>query len=132
RVAGAITVGREGKQLAPLAEMAGLGVRLFTDDGNGVQDARLMRRALEYASSLGVTLAQHCEDERLAGGGHMHEGEWSSRLGIPGAPGAAEDLMVMRDVALVRLTAGLGGRVHFQHLSTAESVAIVRAAKAEG
>ena len=81
RVAGAITVGRQGRQLAPMAEMAGLGVRLFTDDGTGVQDARLMRRALEYASALGVVLAQHCEDASLAGGGHMHEGEWSSRLG---------------------------------------------------
>ena len=84
RVAGAITVGRAGKQLAPMAEMAALGVQLFTDDGNGVQDARLMRRALEYASGLGVALAQHCEDESLSAGGHMNEGEWSSRLGIPG------------------------------------------------
>ncbi|MGH8918624.1 MAG: amidohydrolase family protein, partial [Actinomycetes bacterium] len=75
RVAGAITVGRQGTRLAPLAEMAALGVRLFTDDGSGVQDSRLMRRALEYASALGVTLAQHCEDESLAAGGHMHEGE---------------------------------------------------------
>ncbi|MGH9277825.1 MAG: dihydroorotase [Acidimicrobiales bacterium] len=132
RPAGAITKGRRGEELAPLGEMARLGVRLFTDDGRGVQDSRLMRRALEYASSLGVTLAQHCEDEALSGGGHMHEGEWSSRLGVPGAPGAAEDLMVMRDVALVRLTAGLGTRVHFQHLSTAESVRIVREAKALG
>ncbi len=132
RVAGAITKGRRGEELAPLAEMAGLGVRLFTDDGRGVQDARLMRRALEYASSLGVTLAQHCEDEELSAGGHMHEGEWSSRLGLPGVPAEAEELMVMRDITLVRRTAGLGARVHFQHLSTAGSVALVRAAKAEG
>ena len=74
-VAGAITVGRAGERLAPLAEMAALGVRLFTDDGAGVQDARLMRRALEYASALGVLLAQHCEDDELAEGGHMHEGD---------------------------------------------------------
>ena len=87
RAAGAITVGRKGEQLAPLGEMADLGVRLFTDDGRGVQDNRLMRRALEYASGLGVTLAQHCEDEALAAGGHMNEGEWSSKLGIPGQPG---------------------------------------------
>ena len=74
-VAGAITVGRQGSQLAPMAEMAALGVRLFTDDGTGVQDARLMRRALEYASVLGVTLAQHCEDAALAGGGpHARRG----------------------------------------------------------
>ncbi|MCU4184807.1 dihydroorotase [Acidiferrimicrobium sp. IK] len=128
-VAGSITVGREGTRLAPLAEMAALGVKLFTDDGSGVQDARLMRRALEYASSLGVTLAQHCEDSSLAAGGHMHEGEWSSRLGIPGQPAEAEELMVMRDLALCRLT---GTPVHFLHLSTARSVAMVRGAKASG
>lgn len=129
RVAGAITVGRQGSLLAPMAEMADLGVRLFTDDGAGVQDTRLMRRALEYASSLGVTLAQHCEDASLAAGGHMNEGEWSSRLGIPGIPAEAEELMVLRDIALARLT---GGRVHFLHLSTAGAVAMVGAAKAQG
>ncbi len=129
RVAGAITVGRLGAQLAPLAEMAALGVRLFTDDGNGVQDARLMRRALEYASALGVTLAQHCEDAALSAGGHMHEGEWSSRLGIAGVPAEAEELMVMRDIALCRLT---GAPVHLLHLSTARSVALVADAKAKG
>jgi dihydroorotase len=126
---GAITVGRAGEQLAPMGEMADLGVRFFTDDGSGVADARLMRRALEYASGLGVILAQHCEDPVLSAGGHMHEGEWSSRLGIPGQPAEAEELMVMRDLALARLT---GARVHFQHLSTAGSVAMVRAAKAGG
>ncbi|MGH9178000.1 MAG: dihydroorotase [Acidimicrobiales bacterium] len=129
RVAGAITVGRAGERLSPMAEMAALGVRLFTDDGAGVQDGRLMRRALEYASALGVTLAQHCEDAALAAGGHMHEGEWSSRLGLPGVPAEAEELMVLRDVALCRLT---GGRAHFLHLSTAGSLAIVAAARAQG
>jgi len=129
RPAGAITVGRLGEQLAPLGEMADLGVRLFTDDGSGVQDARLMRRALEYAKALGITLAQHCEDAALAQGGHMHEGEWSSRLGVPGIPAEAEDLMVMRDIALARLT---GGRVHFLHLSTAASIAMVGQAKVQG
>ena len=129
RVAGAITVGRAGERLAPLAEMAALGVRLFTDDGSGVQDARLMRRAMEYASDLDVVLAQHCEDESLAGGGHMHEGEWSSRLGIPGVPAEAETVMVARDLALARLTTA---RLHFLHLSTAGSLSLVAAAKAEG
>jgi len=128
-VAGAITLGRAGERLAPMAEMAALGVRLFTDDGTGVQDARLMRRAMEYATGLGVVLAQHCEDASLAGDGQMNEGEWSSRLGIPGQPVEAEELMVMRDIALARLT---GARVHFQHLSTAGSVAMVRAARAAG
>lgn len=129
RVAGAITVGRAGTTLAPMAEMADLGVRLFTDDGNGVQDSRLMRRAMEYGSALGITLAQHCEDAGLAAGGHMHEGEWSSRLGIPGIPAEAEELMVMRDILLARLT---GSRLHFLHLSTAGSVAMVAGAKAQG
>jgi dihydroorotase len=129
RVAGAITVGRKGAQLAPMAELAALGVRLFTDDGTGVQDARLMRRAMEYSVTLGITLAQHCEDAALAAGGHMHEGAWSSRLGIPGIPAEAEELMVMRDIALCRLT---GAPIHFLHLSTAGSVAMVRAAKAQG
>src|SRR5438552_4413236 len=126
-VAGAITKGRRGEELAPLGEMAALGVRMFTDDGSGVQDARLMRRALEYASALGVTLAQHCEDAELAEGGHMHEGDWSSRLGIPGIPAEAESMMVARDVALAQLT---GAAVHFLHLSTAMAIAMVRAAKA--
>ncbi len=128
-VAGAITVGRAGECLAPMAEMAALGVRIFTDDGTGVQDSGVMRRALEYARGLGVTLGQHCEDDALAAGGHMHEGAWSSRLGVPGVPAAAEELMVARDIMLVRLT---GGRVHFLHLSTAGSLSLVATAKAEG
>ncbi len=128
-VAGAITMGRAGERLAPIGELAALGVRLFTDDGAGVQDVSVMRRALEYARGFDVTLAQHCEDDALARGGHMHEGEWSSRLGVPGIPAEAEELMVARDIALVRLT---GGRVHVLHISTAGSVALVAAAKAEG
>ncbi|MBW3575498.1 MAG: dihydroorotase [Actinobacteria bacterium] len=129
RPAGAITRGRAGTELAPMAEMAALGVRLFTDDGAGVQDSGLMRRALEYASALGITLAQHCEDAGLAGGGQLHEGAWSSRMGIPGMPAAAEEVMLARDLALVRLT---GAPMHFLHLSTEGSVALVRAAKAAG
>jgi len=131
RSSGAITVGRGGEALSPMVELAEMGVRIFTDDGCGVQDDRLMRRALEYASGLpqNVVLAQHCEVEALSDGGHMHEGEWSSRLGIPGVPAEAEELMVFRDIALSRLT---GMRVHFQHLSTAGAVALVRDAKANG
>jgi dihydroorotase len=128
-VAGAITVGRAGQAMAPIGELAELGVRLFTDDGAGVQDGALMRRALDYAKGLGVTLAQHCEDECLAAGGSMHEGCWSSRLGLPGIPAAAEESMVARDIGLSRLT---GAPVHFLHLSTAGSVDLVRRAKAEG
>ncbi len=126
---GAITVGRDGERLAPMAEMARAGVRLFTDDGSGVQDAALMRRALEYAKGLGVTLAQHCEDNSLAAGGSMHEGAWSARLGVPGQPSSAETAMVLRDLELVRLT---GASMHFLHLSVAESLAAVAAAKAAG
>jgi dihydroorotase len=128
-VAGAITIGRQGQQLAPFAELASLGIRIFTDDGTGVQDGRLMRRALEYASGFGVLLAQHCEDSALAAGGQMHEGEWSSRLGLPGQPSEAESVMVQRDLALSRLT---GAPIHFLHLSTAASLAAVREAKAAG
>src|ERR1700722_8869645 len=128
-VAGAITMGRAGERLAPIGELAALGVRLFTDDGAGVQDVSVMRRALEYARGFDVTLAQHCEDDTLARGGHMHEGGWSSRLGVPGIPAEAEETMVARDIALARLT---GGRVHFLHISTARSAALVAAAKAEG
>ena len=97
---GAITKGRAGSELAPMAEMAALGVTIFTDDGAGVADNTLMRRAMEYATGLDVTLAQHCEDPALSQGGSMHEGEWSSRLGIPAQPAEAEELMVMRDIAL--------------------------------
>lgn len=128
-VAGAITVGRAGERLAPLAEMAAIGVRIFTDDGRGVQDAGLMRRAFEYARPLGVTLAEHCEDESLSRGGQMNEGAWSSRLGLPGWPGVAEEVMAARDIALARAT---GGRLHLLHLSTAATVELLRRAKAEG
>ncbi|HVT41788.1 MAG TPA: dihydroorotase [Acidimicrobiales bacterium] len=128
-VAGAITVGRSGTALAPMGELADLGVTLFTDDGAGVQDGALMRRALDYAKGLGVTLAQHCEVESLAAGGAMHEGCWSSRLGIPGVPAAAEEAMVARDLALVRL---IRTPMHFLHLSTAGSVDLIRHAKEEG
>jgi dihydroorotase len=128
-VAGAITVGRHGESLAPMAEMAALGVRLFTDDGLGVQDPSVMRRALTYAKPLGVRLAQHCEDERLAAGGTMNEGALSGRLGLIGRPALAEELMVLRDIELVRLT---GAPLHFLHLSTQRSLALVLAARAEG
>jgi dihydroorotase len=127
---GCITKGRAGEELAPLGELHGLGVRIFTDDGTCVGDAGLMRRALEYARALpGAVLAQHCEDPQLARGGHMNEGAWSSRLGIPGMPAEAESVVVARDIALAALT---GGRVHFLHLSSAASVELVRAAKARG
>ncbi len=127
--AGAITKGRNGEELAPMGEMHALGVRIFTDDGACVASAGVMRSALEYAGSLpGAVLGQHAEDPTLATG-HMHEGEWSSRLGIPGRPAIAEETIVARDCALAELT---GTPVHFLHVSTAGAVALVRAAKARG
>jgi dihydroorotase len=129
RPSGSITLGRLGQQLSPLAELAAAGVRLFTDDGNGVQDPLLMRRALEYALDLDVVLAQHCEVARLTEGAVMHEGHCCSRLGLPGWPALAEELMVHRDIELARLT---GAHVHLLHLSTAASVELVRRAKEEG
>ncbi|MGZ4790557.1 MAG: dihydroorotase [Ilumatobacteraceae bacterium] len=127
--AGCITMNREGKALAPFGELAAAGVRLFTDDGNGVQDPQLMRHALEYARALDITLAQHCEVTALTKGAVMHEGSCCSHLGLPGWPAIAEELMVHRDIELSRLT---GARVHLLHLSTARSVELVRAAKADG
>lgn len=129
RPAGCITVGRHGLQLAPFAALAAAGVHLFTDDGSGVQDPLLMRRALEYASDLGILLAQHCEVARLTEGAVMHEGSCCSRLGLPGWPALAEELMVHRDLELSRLT---GAPIHLLHLSTAGSVELVRRAKADG
>lgn len=127
--AGCITVGRAGQALAPYAELRDAGVNLFTDDGNGVQDPLLMRRALEYARDLDITLAQHCEVSSLTAGAVMHEGSCCGQLGLPGWPALAEELMVHRDIELVRLT---GSRIHFLHLSTERSVEMVRQAKAEG
>ncbi len=126
---GCITLGRAGEQLAPYEALSRAGVHLFTDDGTGVQDAGLMRRALEAAKPLGIVLAQHCEVSSLTTGAVMHEGACCCRLGLPGWPSIAEELMVHRDLELVRLT---GAPMHFLHLSTAKSVALLRAAKAEG
>jgi dihydroorotase len=130
RVSGCITKDRKGVELAPLGELYDAGVRIFTDDGDCVADAQVMRRAFEYATALpGAVIAQHAEDPALVRDGHMHEGEWSARLGIPGRPSEAESSIVARDLMLARLT---GGRYHVLHLSTAQSAALVRAAKAEG
>lgn len=133
--AGALSVGQKGFMLAPIAEMVELGVRIFTDNAPGVQNARFMRRALEYVASITapdgqtLTVAQHCEVGSLAEGGVIHEGTFSTQLGLPGKPAEAEEIQVMRDIALARLT---GVRVHLNHITTAGSVAMVRAAKAGG
>lgn len=125
----AITMGRAGEILTPMAELAALGINLFTDDGAGVQDPAIMRLAMEYAAGLDVTLAQHCEIESLSHAGHMNEGAVSAKLGVAGIPAEAEELMVSRDIALAKLT---GAKVHFQHMSTAGSVELIRAARATG
>lgn len=129
--AGALTRGQEGRTMAAIGEMAAstARVRLFTDDGRGVQDARLLRRAMEYVRGFGGICAEHCEEASLSAGGQMHEGEVSALLGLPGIPAEAEEIALARDLALARLT---GVRFHAQHLSTAGSVELVRRAKAEG
>ena len=127
----AITRGRQGQELAPLGALYNGGVRFFTDDGDCVASAVVMRRALEYLGGLkGAVLAQHAEDPTLVAGGHMHEGEWSSRLGIPGRPAAAEHIIIARDIELLREFPGV--TLHFQHVSTARSVELIRQAKADG
>lgn len=128
-ISGAITVGRLGERLVPMAELASRGVYLFTDDGRGLQSDDLMREALMVAGTLGVVLAQHCENEEHARGGDMHEGSWSSRLGLSGQPASAEEIMVARDLALVR---ELDAQMHFLHLSTRGAIDLVRSAKADG
>ena len=113
---GCITLGRKGEALAPMAELAAAGVRIFTDDGNGVQDELLMRRAMEYAKGLGVTLAQHCEVASLTKGAVMNECQCCTSLGLPGWPSLAEELMVFRDIELARLTgADERGRPRLRH-----------------
>ena len=130
RPAGCITKGRRGEELAPIGELYDLGVRVFTDDGDCVADALVMKHAFEYAAALpGAVLAQHAEDPALVRGGHMHEGAWSARLGIPGRPAEAESTIVARDLQLAKRT---GGRYHVLHMSCAASADLVRAAKADG
>ncbi|CAN5894482.1 dihydroorotase [soil metagenome] len=126
---GAITLGRAGQELAHLDELWEAGVRLFTDDGDSVANAGLLRRAMEYLSGRDCVIAQHAEDPGLAAGGHMHEGAVSSRLGILGLPALAEETVVSRDLALVELT---GANYHVQHVSTAGTVELVRRAKTAG
>ena len=129
--AGALSKNLAGEKMADIGEMAmsPAGVRLFTDDGHGVQDALFARRAMEYLVAFGAIYAEHCEIEALARGGHMHEGPRSMALGLRGVPAAAEELMAARDIALARLT---GCRLHLLHISTAGTVELVRRAKDEG
>ena len=126
---GTITKERAGAELSPLAALAKAGVRLVTDDGSGVQDANLMRRALQYGAELGLVVAEHCEVESLFGAGVMNEGALSAGLGLRGIPAVAEEVMVARDIELAR---AIRGRLHLLHLSTGRSAELVARAKADG
>lgn len=126
---GALSVGLRGETLADIGEMKEAGVVAISDDGKPVMNAALMRRALEYARGFGLTVIVHEEDSCLAAGGCMNEGPSSTRLGLRGIPAESEEIMVLRDIALARLT---GGRLHIAHVSTAGSIAAVRAAQREG
>ncbi|MDP2719267.1 MAG: dihydroorotase [Dehalococcoidia bacterium] len=129
RPIGCITKGRKGTELAEMGELAGAGVVGFSDDGSPVHNSSLMRHALEYSRAFDLPVIDHCEDLSLSKGGVMNEGKVAASLGLRGMPGAAEESMVERDIALARLT---GGRLHLAHLSTARSVELVRQAKEEG
>ena len=126
---GAVTAGQAGEQLAEIGDMVAEGAVAFSDDGRGIQSAGMARVALDYMKRFGTTYVAHCEDVSLVAGGVVNEGVVSTRMGLPGQPAAAEETMVAREIALADLT---GGRVHFAHLSTAGSLALVREAKARG
>jgi dihydroorotase len=126
---GAITKGSEGKELAEFAELKEAGCVAVSDDGKPVANAMVMRRALEYARAFDLPVVDHCECRDLAEGGCMNEGLVATEMGLHGIPAASEDVMVARNLFLAKLT---GGRLHLAHLSTADSVRMVRDAKARG
>ncbi len=126
---GAITRGCRGEELAEIGLLGEAGAVGFTDGQRALGDARLMRLALSYARGFGYRIVQHPEEPSLAQGGAATEGELATRLGLPGIPAAAEEILVARDISLARLT---GGSVHFAHLSTARALELVRRAKQEG
>lgn len=128
-VTGAITKGIAGEELAPIGSLKQAGVVAITDDGHCVQNNELMRRALEYAKMFDLPVMDHCQDYELVTEGVMHEGLWSTSLGLRGWPAAGEDMIVARNILLAELT---GTQVHCQHLSTARSVELIRAAKKRG
>ncbi len=131
RPIGAVTVGLAGERLADMTMLAvsAARVRVFSDDGKCVADAELMRRALEHAASLGAVVAQHAQDPHLTRGSVMHESPLAAELGLTGWPSVAEASIVARDAMLAELT---GARLHVCHVSTLETVEVVRAAKARG
>jgi dihydroorotase len=126
---GCISRAQGGEDLAEYGELKAAGCVAVSDDGKPVTSSGLMRRALEYARAFGLPVAVHEEDPGLAGKGVMHEGATSTRLGLKGIPAAAEDVMVLRDLALLELT---GGRLHVQHVSTKGAVRAIREAKRRG
>lgn len=126
---GAISKGSQGESLAEFGEMKKCGAKAFTDDGRPVINSQMMRRAMEYAANFDVPVISHCEEFSLSQNGAMNEGALSTRLGLRGIPNAAEEIMVYRDLALARLT---GHRLHLAHISTRESVSLIRRAKAQG
>ncbi|MSR77335.1 MAG: dihydroorotase [Candidatus Omnitrophica bacterium] len=125
---GTISKGREGKELTEMADLKKVGIIGVTDDGDWVPDSLLMRRAMDYAAMLDLIVMSHCEDKRLAAGGVMNEGLSSTKLGLPGIPGASEEIAVARDIELARLT---GAHLHVCHISTARAMELVRRAKQE-
>ena len=125
---GAITKGREGKELAEMGSMLEQGAIAFTDDGSGVNDAAVMRKAFQYARMFDALLMQHCEEHSLSGGA-MNAGLVSTTLGLPGIAPEAEELMIARDLVL---NTSIGCRYHVQHISTVGAVALVRQGKARG
>ncbi|MCK7506927.1 MAG: dihydroorotase [Desulfobacterales bacterium] len=126
---GAISIGSEGRQLTEFWDLKEAGILALSDDGKPVMDAALMRRALEYASSLDLPVIQHCEDKNLSAGGLMNEGYYATILGLPGIPAIAEDVMVARDILIAEYTRT---RIHIAHVSTAGAVRLIRNAKARG
>lgn len=127
---GAITRGLRGEEMSEIGELYASGVRVISDDGHVVPNARVLRNALTYSKAFpGLVIAEHCEDPSLGEGGLAHEGVMSASLGLAGVPAEAEEIIVSRDIALARLT---GGRIHICHVSAAGSVALIRRAKAEG
>ena len=128
-VSGALTQGLKGEVLSEMGDMVAHGAVAFTDDGRGVQDSGMMRRTMDYAKQFDRVVMCHCQDEGLVGAGQVNEGECSTRLGLLGWPAEGEELEIMRDIALCRLT---GCHFHAQHVTTARGLELIRAAKAEG
>ena len=127
--AGAISKGLAGDELAPIGSLAQAGVAAITDDGHCIQNHELMRRAIEYARMVGVPVLDHCQDYNLVGNGVVHEGYWSTLLGLPGWPAVGEEVIVMRNILLAELC---DHQIHCQHVTAAGSVRLLREGRARG